>query len=97
MDEQHFLFSFDVHTMGCDNIVIMTDFAATLNLRALKTMNSSVNAHAFLDNIIVISNQRTENVKTSNRNSPDVVFQEYQINDYKVYSFIGSTMSRGGG
>lgn len=67
--------------MSCDNIVIMTDFAVTLNLRALKTMSSSVNVHSFLDNIIVISNQRTENVKTSNRNSPDLVFQEYQINE----------------
>jgi hypothetical protein len=48
--------AFDIHNVGQNSIVVMTDFAATLDLKATETVNCSVDAHAFLDNFVVISN-----------------------------------------
>ena len=36
--------AFDIHNVGHNNIVVMTDFVATLDLKATKTVNCSVDA-----------------------------------------------------
>jgi hypothetical protein len=86
--------SFDVYNVGPNNIVIMTDFAATLDLRAMETVNSSIDAHAFLDNFIVISNRRDASVQTCSRNGDEEV-RVVSINDCDVLQYFGSTMSKG--
>jgi hypothetical protein len=71
----------------------MTDFSATLDLRARETVNSSVDSHAFLDNFVVISNHRKAFV--SQRHNDEAVTTEISLNDCDVYQFLGSTMSKG--
>lgn len=85
--------SIDISTVGNNNFVIMTDFSATLDLRARETVNSSVDSHAFLDNFVVISNHRKAFV--SQRHNDEAVTTEISLNDCDVYQFLGSTMSKG--
>jgi hypothetical protein len=85
--------SIDISTVGPNSIIIMTDFAATLALKACETVNSSVDSHAFLDNFIVISNRRKANV--INRCNEEVTTTEVSLNDCDVHQFFGSTMSKG--
>jgi hypothetical protein len=77
--------AFDIHNVGQNNIVVMTDFAATLDLKATETVNCSVDAHAFLDNFVVISNRRDVRVQD----------RMLSMNDCDVFQYFGSTMSKG--
>jgi hypothetical protein len=86
--------SFDVYNVGPSNIVIMTKFSATLNLKAIQTTNSSVDAHAFLDNFVVISNCRDASVRTVTRSGVEEV-KVLPVNDCDVLQYFGSTMSKG--
>jgi hypothetical protein len=86
--------SFDVNNVGPNNIVIMTDFSATLDLKAIEKVNSSVDAHAFLDNFIVISNRRDATVQIHSRNGEENL-KLMSINDCDVLQYLGSTMSKG--
>jgi len=86
--------SFDIKNVGPSNIVIMTDFAATLDLKAIEKVNSSVDAHAFLVNYIVISNRRDATVQFRSRNGEEN-FKSVSINDCDVLQYFGSTMSKG--
>jgi len=63
----------------------MTDFAATLDPKAAETVNSSVDNHAWLDNFIILLNQK--NVKVGEH--------EVVIHDCNVIQYFGSTMSKG--
>jgi hypothetical protein len=87
--------AFDINNVGAENIVIMTDFAATLDLRAIETVNSSIDAHAFLDNFIVISNRRDARVQYRNRSNGAEEVKVLSINDCDVLQYFGSTMSKG--
>jgi hypothetical protein len=86
--------SIDINTVGPSNIVIMTDFSSTLDLKACETINSSVDSHAFLDNFVVISKQRKANVVQQSINGEETV-TEASINGCDVHQFFGSTMSKG--
>jgi hypothetical protein len=85
--------SIDISSVGPNNIIVMTDFSATLDLKACETVNSSVDSHAFLDNFVVVSNCRKANV-IQKINGEDVV-TEVSLNDCDVHQFFGSTMSKG--
>jgi hypothetical protein len=85
--------SIDISTVGPSNIVIMTDFSATLDLKACETIKFLVDSHAFLDNFVVISNQRNANVVQQRINGEETV-TEVSINDCDVHQFFGSTMSK---
>jgi hypothetical protein len=77
--------AFDIHNVGHNNIVVMTDFAATLDLKATETVNCSVDAHAFLCNFVIISNRRDATVRD----------RVLSMNDCDVFQYFGSTMSKG--
>jgi len=87
--------AFDVYNVGPNNIVIMTDFSATLNLKAIQTTNSSIDAHAFLHNFVIISNCRHASVQTVNQNGVTEL-NVLSVNDCDVLQNFGSTMSKGG-
>ena len=47
-----------------DTLLIFTDFAASMCLRAAETKNSSMDAHAVNDNFVVIYNRQMVNLTT---------------------------------
>ena len=48
----------DFKTPPPDTLLIFTEYAASMALRAIEKVNSSVNAHAVNDNFVCISNRR---------------------------------------
>jgi hypothetical protein len=77
--------AFDIKNVGPNNIIVMTDFAATLDLKATETVNCSVDNHAFLDNFVVISNRRNATVRD----------RVLSMNDCDVFRYFGSTTGIG--
>ena len=80
-----------------EGILIFTDFAAVMVLRAFQVKNSSVDGHAHCANFVVMSNPREATV-TETRKENDV---EIMINDnmmiftVDVHHFFAETMSKG--
>lgn len=83
--------AFDINNVGPNIIVLLTDFAATLDLKAIETVNCSVDAHAFLDNFVFISNRRAARVVDRIEAREEAL----SINDCDVHHIFGSTMSKG--
>lgn len=79
-------------TMSNPNKVrcILTDFAATPNLRAAKADNCSVDNHAVLCVMYAVHNWRV--VKYKNKNGTE---DETIVNDCDAWHFWGDTMSKG--
>jgi len=75
----------DIATVPPNAIVIMTDFAATMDLRAIETVNCSVDNHAWLVNFIVISNKRSVPIDGK---------REF-FHDCDVFQYLGCTMNKG--
>ena len=69
-----------------DFLLIFTDFAAVMALRAFQAKKSSVDAHAVNDNFVCVYNRRNENVKKKKKKSDiNVVQDEFEsIGIYNV-------------
>jgi len=79
-----------------DCILIFTDFAASMCLRAFQAKNSSVDAHAVCANFVVIWNRRIAKVKEKDENG--VITEEerdIQIWTVDVHHFFAETFSKG--
>jgi hypothetical protein len=80
----------DIGTFGPSELLIFTDFSATMDLRASQTDNSSVDAHAALQIFVVLHSPRV--VKVSDDNG---VEHEKRVHECDVWYFFGSTISKG--
>ena len=79
-------------------LLIFTDFASSMSLRANEAINSSVNAHAVNDNFVCISNRRIARYKIKDKDKNGVVVEkdeEQEIFTCDVYHFFAETFSKG--
>jgi hypothetical protein len=79
----------DINTFGDDTCVVFTDFGATLDLKSAHTDNCSQNAHAVLDNFVVLHRRRVVAV------DKDGTQLSVVINDCDVFHYFGDTISKG--
>jgi hypothetical protein len=80
----------DIGTFGPSELLIFTDFSATMDLRASQTDNSSVDSHAALGIYVVLHSPRVVTVIDN-----DLVAHEKRVHECDVWYFFGSTMSKG--
>ena len=80
----------DLDSMGPNEAVIFTDYAAQLSLEALEKVNSSTNAHAVDDVFVVLSNRREVEVCTKEGSTEKVV-----VFDVDVHHFFAETFTKG--
>jgi len=79
-------------------LLIFTDFASSMALRAFQTVNSSVDGHAVNDNFVCIYNRRTTTVKDKKKgeNGEEVETEDsIEIFTVDVHHFFGETISKG--
>lgn len=81
----------DIWTFGPDEMVILTDFSATMDFRASQTANSSVDSHGALQIFVVLHSPRV--VKLIDKNG--VVQGDKRVHECDVWYFFGATMSKG--
>jgi hypothetical protein len=79
----------DIDTLSSDELLIFTDFSATMDLRAVTATNSSTNAHAVLAIYVVLHSPRQVSVVEGG------VTREMQTHDCDVFNFFGDTISKG--
>lgn len=80
----------DIASFSKDEIVILTDFSATCDLRAAQTDNSSQDAHAVLAIFAVLHSRR----EVKGKDEKDIVVTR-MVNDCDVWHFFGETISKG--
>ena len=80
-------------TLPADTLLIFTDFAAVLALRAFQTKNSSVDAHAVNDNFVCVYNRRICPVKEEKEGVE--IQTEVTVFDVDVHYFFAETLSKG--
>ena len=83
--------STDFAQLEPDTLLIFTDFAAVMALRAFQKKNSSVDEHAINDNFVVIWNRRKVTVKEKNCETES----EIEIFNADVHHFFAETISKG--
>ena len=87
----------DFKTPPPDTLLIFTDYAASMALRAIEKVNSSVNAHAVNDNFVCISNRRkaiyTEKRKEDNGDVSENE-ESKEIFTCDVFHIIAETLSK---
>ena len=79
----------DIRTLPDNTLLVFTDFSATLVLRALEAKNSSVDAHAVLDNFVCLYKRRKAKVKEKDKE------EEVEIFTCDVHHFFADTISAG--
>ena len=89
--------STDFSRLPPGTMLIFTDFASSMALRAFQTLNSSIDGHAVNDNFVCIYNQRKVKVKEKKKvNGIEVeTEEELVIYDVDVLHFFAETMSKG--
>ena len=80
--------STDFSQLKDDTLLIFTDFAAVMALRAFQVPNSSVDAQAINDNFVVVYNR--EIVKEVGEKKKDI-----ETFDVDVHHFFAETISKG--
>eukprot|EP00956_Cyclotella_meneghiniana_P028855 scaffold68305_cov22-Cyclotella_meneghiniana.AAC.1 len=83
-----------------NTLLIFTDFAASMALRAAEAKNSSVNAHAVNDNFVVVYNKRTVKLKERKKRKHIEVLNEDEQEDLTIWTcdvhhFFAESMSKG--
>ena len=89
--------------LGPHEMLILTDFASVMALRAFQTKNSSVDGHAVNDNFVVIHNRRlvkvsdieTRKKKKANEVEMQINEEEIMIFTVDVHHFFAETISKG--
>ena len=74
-----------------DTLLIFTDFAAVMALRAFQVKNSAIDGHAINDNFVVIYNQRIVKVKEKDSETEN----NMEIFNVDVHHFFAETLSKG--
>jgi len=74
--------------------IIYTDFGATLDLSAIEKDNCSVNNHAAVCILFVVTNWRNVKFKKKNENGNNIE-DETIINDCDKWIFFADTISKG--
>lgn len=80
----------DITTLESGELLVFTDFAATLDLRAGETDNCSVDGHAVVDNFVVLHSPRNVSVEKE----PGTVVT-HRINECEVWHMFGDSRSKG--
>jgi hypothetical protein len=80
----------DVQAPQPHELLVCTDFSATLDLMAKQKMNSSVDSHAVLAIYVILHSPEKVTVKLANDTT-----QEVNYNECDVWYFFGSSMSAG--
>ena len=77
-------------------LLICTDYAVTMNLRAKETTNSSVNAHAINDNFVCINNRRVSEAKVKQKENGEesVTTEQVTLFAVNVHHFFAETISK---
>jgi hypothetical protein len=79
----------DVDTLKENQLLVFTDFSATMDLRAGETDNSSVDGHAVLDTFVVLHSPRTVKVM---KNDKEIIAR---VHECDVWHHFGDTISKG--
>jgi hypothetical protein len=79
----------DLDTLKENQIILLTDFSATLDLRAGEVENCSVNGHAVLDTFVVVHSPRSIIVVKDGRE------RIARIHECDVWHYFGDTISKG--
>ena len=74
-----------------DTLLIFTDFAAVMALRAFQVKNSAIDGHAINNNFVVIYNQRIVKVKEKDSETEN----NMEIFNVDVHHFFAETLSKG--
>ncbi len=93
-----FLQDTDFTKLSPGTILIFTDYAALMALRALETKNSSVDAHAIVANFVVFSNKRVVKVKGKKKGEDckEVdIEEEVTISNVDVTHYFAEMFERG--
>jgi len=87
----------DFDRLPPDTLLIFTDFAASMCLRAFQTKNSSVDGHAVNDNFVCIYNRRKVKVKEKDDEGNILDDEEKEITVFTcdVHHFFAETISSG--
>ena len=87
----------DFDQLQPNTLLIFTDFAAVMALRAFQTKNSSVDGHAVNDNFVCISNRRKCTIEEEKKtNGKSVMITEaLQLYDVDVHHFFEEPSLRG--
>ena len=75
----------DIQTLPNDTLLIFTDFAATMVLRAFQAKNSSVDAYAILDNFVCLYNRWNVQVEQEN----------IKLWTVDVHHYLAETLTKG--
>lgn len=84
----------DFTRLAQDTILIFTDFAAVMALRAFQAKNSSVDGHAICDNMVCISNRRIASVTKKEKNDSETELS-LEVFDIDVHHFFAETIEKG--
>ena len=79
--------STDFTRLRADSLLICTDFAAVMALRAFQTPNSCVDGHAINENFVVVYNRQLVEVGDNK--------EKIETFDVDVYHFFAKTISKG--
>jgi hypothetical protein len=87
----------DFDQLQPNTLLIFTDFAAVMALRAFQTKNSSVDGHAVNDNFVCISNRRKCTIEEEKKiNGKSVMIaDDFHLYDVDVHHFFEETFSPG--
>jgi hypothetical protein len=88
----------DFSKLSRDTILIFTDFAAVMALRARQAKNSSVDAHAIIANFVILWNKRDVKAKgkKKGKNGEEMEFEEkVTISNVDVVHFFAETFEKG--
>ena len=88
----------DLDYLPVDTLLIFTDFAAMMALRAFQTKNSSVDGHCVNDNFVCMYNKRqvvTKNKMKKNEVEAGVGEKSIRIFTVDVHHFFAETISKG--
>ena len=91
------MISLDFQQLRPDTLLVFTDFAAVMALRAFQTKNSSVDGHAVNDNFVCISNRRIATVEEKKKTKDKSVLVSYDLEvfDVDVHHYFEETYSSG--
>jgi sentrin-specific protease 1 len=88
----------DFTKMSPGTILIFTDYAALMALRARQAKNSSVDAHAICDNFVILWNKRVVKVTGKKKDESGVevdIEEEVTISNVDIVHFFAETFEKG--
>ena len=81
-------------TLRKEELLILSNFSVTFDLHVMETRNSSINAHAVIDNFVCITNRRTAEAEDKKEDNVTIM-DRLRINDCHVHQFFAKTLTKG--